>query len=60
MRIIELGGVVVLLLAVAKALFPDTFVMLPLGGSNIAEVGIVFGIAIACAKLAELSSGKDE
>ena len=54
MKLIALGGVVLLLLAVAKGLAPRFFFFLPLGGSSIAEAGIVYGIAIAAATIADL------
>jgi len=54
MKIIAIGGVVLLLLAVAKGLLPNLLFFLPLGGSSIAEMGIVFGVAIAAATIADL------
>jgi hypothetical protein len=57
MRIITLGGVIEILLVVAHALFPSAQ-WLPLGGSEIAQLGIVFGSAVATAELVRLSRGR--
>jgi len=60
MKFIVIGGVVLILLAVAKGLLPAVFVFLPLGGSTIAEMGIVFGAAVAAATVSELRRSRDE
>lgn len=56
MKFIAIGGVALLLLAVAKGLLPDVFHFLPLGGSTVAEMGIVFGVAVAAATINGLRS----
>jgi len=60
MKIIAFGGVVLLLLAVAKGLFPSTLIYLPLGGSTISEIGIVFGISVALATISTVGRSKNE
>ena len=47
MNILGIAGAVLLLLTVTKAVSPGRFRFLPLGGSSISEVGIVFGSAVA-------------
>jgi hypothetical protein len=47
MKIIEIGGALLLLLPVSHALAPASFYFLPLGGSAIAEIGIVLGVCAA-------------
>lgn len=54
MRFIGIGGVALLLLAVAKGLLPDVLHFLPLGGSTIAEIGIVLGLSVAVATIHDL------
>jgi hypothetical protein len=44
-----------LLLVVAYAAFPRTRSRLPLGGSDIAQVGIVFGLAVALTEMIEIA-----
>jgi hypothetical protein len=59
---ISLAGVVLLLLTVAKGLFPAELGFLPLGGSSISELGIVLGFSVACANVWDLqwkSGGRD-
>lgn len=60
MKFIVVGGVALLLLSVAKGLLPDFFYFLPLGGSTIAEMGIVFGLAVAAATINDLRQSKDD
>ena len=60
MKFIAIGGVVLILLAVVKGLFPTAVHFLPLGGSTIAEMGIVFGIAVAIATINDLRRSSDE
>ncbi|NKX73954.1 hypothetical protein HGG73_07225 [Rhodobacteraceae bacterium R_SAG3] len=60
MKFIALGGVALLLLAVAKGLGPGLFHFLPLGGSTVSEMGIVFGLAVAAAALNDLRRPNDE
>jgi hypothetical protein len=60
MKFVALGGVALLLLAVAKGLGPNLFHFLPLGGSTVAEMGIVFGIAVAAAAINDLRRPNDE
>ncbi|MGR3599162.1 MAG: hypothetical protein ACU0FH_01975 [Heliomarina sp.] len=60
MKFITLVGVALLLLAVVKGLFPDLFHFLPLGGSTVAEMGIVLGIAVAAAAISDLRRTSDE
>ncbi|UWQ77945.1 hypothetical protein K3725_11515 [Leisingera sp. S132] len=60
MKFIAIGGVVLLLLAVAKGLLPDVFHFLPLGGSTVAEMGVVFGVAVAAAAINDLRRANDE
>lgn len=59
MTYISIGGITLLLLAVAKGLFPIVLSFLPLGGSTVSEMGIVFGLAIAMATIVELRSKKN-
>ena len=59
MKTIAIGGVVLILLAVAHAALPGVFHFLPLGGSTIAEMGIVFGLSIALATITEIRRFKD-
>ncbi len=47
MNVLGIAGAVLLILTVTKAVSPRRFRILPLGGSAIAEMGIVFGTAIA-------------
>ncbi|MBL4746189.1 MAG: hypothetical protein JKY08_07450 [Flavobacteriaceae bacterium] len=47
MKYIIIGGAILLLLAVIKGLLGSVAFFLPLGGSTIAEMGIVFGFAVA-------------
>jgi hypothetical protein len=60
MRFIVIGSVVLLLLAVAKGLLPTVFHFLPLGGSTVAEMGIIFGLAVAAAAIKDLRRPKNE
>lgn len=60
MRTIAVCGVILLLLAVAKGLLPDSLHFLPLGGSTTAEMGIVFGISVAVATVHEIRKPTDE
>jgi hypothetical protein len=60
MKFIAIGGVVLLLLSVAKGLFPIALYFLPLGGSSIAEMGIVLGLATAVATIADMKKGKSD
>jgi hypothetical protein len=54
MKSIVLGSVFITLTSAAKALSPEYFSFLPLGGSAIAETGIIFSFAVSVATLAEL------
>jgi hypothetical protein len=60
MRFIVIGSVVLLLLAVVKGLLPTIFHFLPLGGSTVAEMGIIFGLAVAAAAIDDLRRPKNE
>ncbi|XDA98236.1 hypothetical protein AB1M95_19455 [Sulfitobacter sp. LCG007] len=60
MRFIAIAGVALLLLEVAKGLLPDVFHFLPLGGSTVAEMGIIFGLAVAVATIDELRRPNDD
>lgn len=60
MNYIVAGGAVLLLLTAAKGLFPTSLHFLPLGGSTIAEMGIVFGIAVAAATIHEMRSKRKD
>lgn len=60
MKFIAVGGVSLLLLSVAKGLFPNLLGFLPLGGSSIAELGIVFGLAVAAETISDLRSEKSD
>ena len=59
MKYIILGGAILIFLTVMKGLFPNTLEFLPLGGSSVSEMGIVFGLAVAVTTLAELWKGKE-
>ena len=48
-----LFGTAILLLPIAQALAPNFLVFLPLGGSNISEIGIVLGSCVAVSTLWE-------
>ncbi len=54
MKLMILGSVLLMFLAIAKAMFADALYFLPLGGSSPAEMGIVLGGAYAIATLLEL------
>jgi len=54
MKTMMLGSVLITLLATAKAAAPDYFSYLLLGGSSIAEVGIVLSVAVSLATLIEM------
>ena len=60
MQFIVFGGVLSLVLTVAKGLFPTQLSFLPLGGSSISELGIVLGLAVAAATLADLRKSKEK
>ncbi len=60
MKHIAFGTIVLLWLTVAKGLFPQFFAYLPLGGSAIAELGIVLGIAVSFAVIDEIRKSKNE
>ena len=60
MKYIVCGGVALLVLSVAKGLLPDFLLFLPLGGSTISEMGIVFGLAVAAATIDDLRRKRDE
>ena len=61
MKPIFAGCAVLLLLPVANAIAPQQLPFLPLGGSTIAEIGIVLGICAAIVTIREtLRSEKDE
>lgn len=60
MQYIAIGGVALLLLAVAKGLLPTVFHFLPLGGSTVAEMGIVFGVAVSAAVINDLRRPNDD
>jgi hypothetical protein len=51
---ILLGSVLLIMLPVLKASYPRTFYFLPLGGSAIAEIGIVLGIDLSIAILVDM------
>jgi hypothetical protein len=59
MKFIVVGGVVLILLSVAKGLLPNVFGFLPLGGSAIAEMGIVFGLAVSAATIDDLRRSRN-
>ena len=54
MKLVALAGAILILLTVAKAIAPELFSFLPLGGSAIAEMGIVFGTAVAIAAILQI------
>ena len=54
MKFMIFGGVVVTLLTAFHAVAPQIFSFLPLGGSSIAEIGIVLSVSFACATLNEM------
>jgi len=60
MKFIAFGCVTLLLLAVVKGLLPQVFHFLPLGGSTVAEMGIVLGVAVAAANINILWRSSDE
>ena len=51
---ITFAGAILLLLVVVAALFRKTSKVLPLGGSDIAQVGIVLGFTIAVYQILEV------
>lgn len=55
MKIIGMGSVALLLLGVAKGLMPEALFFLPLGGSTVAEIGIVLGLSASVAMIRELT-----
>lgn len=54
MKFIALAGAILILLTVAKAIAPGLFSFLPLGGSAIAEMGIVLGTGAAIAAILQI------
>ena len=60
MRLIRLGSAVLTIFTVLEALLPDVMWFLPFGGSSIAQMGIVFGAAIALSTILELIQGKND
>ncbi|MAX73612.1 MAG: hypothetical protein CMH66_08080 [Nioella sp.] len=54
MKFILVGSAIVTLLTVAAAVAPWTFPFLPLGGSPISEIGVVFGVCFSVATVIEL------
>lgn len=58
MKSIVLGCVFITLTSASKALSPEFFSFLPLGGSSIAETGIILSFAVSIATLAELFESK--
>ena len=52
MKSIVVGTVIVSLMSAAKAAFPTYLDFLPLGGSVIAETGIILSISVGIATLA--------
>ena len=59
MRILGVAGGIQLLLTVSKAISPQSFYFLPLGGSTIAELGIVLGVAVAVIVFLQAIRGQD-
>jgi len=55
MQFILLAGAVLILLTAAKATAPDIFFFLPLGGSTISEMGIIFGVAVAATTILQIA-----
>ncbi len=55
MQFILIAGAVLVLLTAAKAIAPNTFFFLPLGGSNISEMGIIFGVAVATTTILQVA-----
>jgi hypothetical protein len=53
MKSIILGSVFVTLFSAAKAVAPEYLTFLPLGGSAIAEAGIVLSVSVCIATLIE-------
>lgn len=51
MKPIVFGSVLIMLTSAAKAAFPSYLSFLPIGGSVIAETGIILSIAVAVATL---------
>ena len=47
MTIMIAGSAILLLLSAFKAIAPEKLRFLPLGGSNIAEIGIVLAVCLA-------------
>jgi hypothetical protein len=54
MKSITIGGIILIILNVAKAALPNLCFFLPLGGSTIAEMGIVLGLASAIAMVFDM------
>jgi len=54
MTIMIAGSALLLLLSAAKAISPKKLRCLPLGGSNIAEIGIVLAVCLALMTLVDL------
>jgi hypothetical protein len=59
MKIITISGALLIVLAVAQASAPKVFPFLPLGGSTIAEMGIIFGMAVAMSSILGTMGAKD-
>ncbi len=60
MKIIVIGSVSLLFSTIAKGLAPTYFGFLPLGGSAIAETGIVLGLAVALTTLFDTFRNNNE
>ena len=58
MKIIVLGSVFLTLTSAAKAVAPEYFYFLPLGGSSIAEAGIILSVAVCISTLIETFGNK--
>jgi hypothetical protein len=56
MKLIVVGSAALMLLTIAQASLPRVFFFLPLGGSAIAEMGIVLGASVAVATIVDLCS----
>jgi hypothetical protein len=59
MKIITISGALLIILAVAYAIAPNALPVLPLGGSTISEMGIVFGLAIALSTILEIIGARN-
>lgn len=58
MKLIVFGSALTILMPAAKAAFPSYLFFLPIGGSEIAETGIILSVVVAIATLVDTFGSK--